>query len=98
MILGHLRGLLAWGNRCLPVDSFGCCSCRLRDGRPGQTDGTVTDADTKKPIAGASISFKNLKIGTTTDESGHYEIVLPLGEHIVIFSALGTGPTWKSCA
>jgi hypothetical protein len=89
MVLGHLKGRRAWvslllaGGLALLLLPAYATPARVK------LIGTVTDADTKKPIAGANVSFKNLKIGTTTDENGRYEILLPLGEHIVVFSAIG---------
>ena len=34
--------------------------------------GKVTDADTKQPLAGASVFISDLKASTTTDENGDF--------------------------
>jgi hypothetical protein len=56
----------------------------------GDVTGTVTDAATGDPLAGASVSAD----GTTavTDASGHYELPLTVGSHDVTATAFGHDP------
>jgi Carboxypeptidase regulatory-like domain len=53
----------------------------------GDITGTVTDAATGKPIAGATVSTS--LASTTTDDQGHYDMVLPAGSYDVSFHAFG---------
>lgn len=52
--------------------------------------GTVTDAKTGEPLAGASVYFADEKIGTATDARGKYVITnIPDGHHVVEVSYSG---------
>lgn len=55
-----------------------------------QTDikAVLKDANTKEPIIGASISIKNLSIGTITNDEGVFQLTFPKSEQIII-SCLG---------
>jgi len=55
----------------------------------GAIDGTVTDAQTGQPVAGASVRLDN-KLVTTTDYNGHYKFpgVAP-GTHAIAVSTSG---------
>lgn len=55
----------------------------------GQISGTVRDESTGETLIGVSIYEEKLKLGTTTDEKGHYELDLPLGEHTLRISYIG---------
>ncbi len=48
--------------------------------------GTVTDAQTKDPLAGVSVVVKNTNIGTVTDEQGNFTIEATIGTTLVISS------------
>ena len=61
----------------------------------GHISGTVKDAETNESLVGVSIYVEQLKQGTTTNERGHYEIDLPLGEHILRVSYVGYGTLEK---
>ena len=50
--------------------------------------GTVLDV-TDAPIIGASVSIKNLEIGTITDVDGRFELQVPAGLHYVNVSYVG---------
>ncbi len=52
--------------------------------------GTVQDADTKLPLAGATVSIPALKMGAYTEENGSFRIdKIPLGRHTLVISYLG---------
>jgi len=52
--------------------------------------GRITDKTTGLPIAGATISIPDLKIGTSTDTKGFYVLKqLPKGEYLVQVTAMG---------
>ncbi|MCU0353388.1 MAG: TonB-dependent receptor [Cytophagales bacterium] len=51
--------------------------------------GYVTDAETKKPIAGVNVYAREVKKGVTTDDKGYYSIVLPTGAYTLVFSSVG---------
>ena len=51
--------------------------------------GTITD-DQGNPVLGADIYIEQLHIGTTSDESGYFELVnVPLGSHQLSISFIG---------
>ncbi len=54
-----------------------------------QVSGTLTCSCDNQPIEGATVFQPQLKIHTTTDENGSFELSLPAGNHSLIFSALG---------
>jgi iron complex outermembrane receptor protein len=59
--------------------------------------GMVTDKITGKPVAGATITIPDLKIGTSTDANGFYELKsLPAGKYLVQISAMGYGSFTKT--
>jgi len=49
-------------------------------------EGTVLDADTKKPIPSVNISVRGQMIGTSTDSLGHFTLSIPKGPQIIAFS------------
>ena len=55
----------------------------------GQVAGVVKDAETSGTLVGVSIYEERLQLGTTTDEKGHYELDLPVGEHTLRISYVG---------
>ena len=55
----------------------------------GRVTGIVRDAETNETLIGVSIYEEKLQAGTTTDEKGHYELELPLGEHHLRISYIG---------
>jgi len=56
----------------------------------GTLTGTVTDKADGKPIAGATISIPDLKIGTATDANGKFSITLATkASHLVLISYVG---------
>ena len=55
----------------------------------GQVTGVVKDAETNATLIGVSIYEEQLQLGTTTDEKGHYELDLPVGEHSLRISYVG---------
>ena len=55
----------------------------------GTLEGTVTDAGTAAPIAGANVSVSPLGASTTTGPDGHYSLTLPVDNYTVTASAFG---------
>ena len=56
----------------------------------GSLTGQVADAITRSPIRGASVYFLDLKVGSSTDASGHFSIKnLPEGKQLVEISHVG---------
>ena len=51
--------------------------------------GTVTDAETGKPLLGTTIQVPSLSIGTVTDFAGKYEFSIPSGATALEFSYTG---------
>ena len=51
--------------------------------------GTLTDAETGKPIPSVTINVKGSTVSTSTDENGHYSIKVPAKESILKFSSVG---------
>jgi len=55
----------------------------------GRLSGVVKDAESSETLIGVSIYEEKTQLGTTTDEKGHYELDLPLGEHTLRISYVG---------
>jgi hypothetical protein len=51
--------------------------------------GAVLDAETNKPIPGASVFLSNTSIGTTADGAGRFELSIPNGRYDLIISSIG---------
>jgi hypothetical protein len=51
--------------------------------------GTVRDASSKQPLAGATVFVVELQQGTTTDENGRYALTLPLGTYTLRVTRVG---------
>jgi len=52
--------------------------------------GHVVCADSHEHLPFATIQIKGTTFGTTSDETGHYQMInLPVGKHILIASFLG---------
>jgi hypothetical protein len=52
-------------------------------------EGKVTDEETSKPLANANIKISDQNSGTTTDQSGYYNLNLSPGTYTIIFSYIG---------
>jgi outer membrane receptor protein involved in Fe transport len=61
----------------------------------GQVAGVIKDAETNSTLIGVSIYEEQLQLGTTTDEKGHYELDLPMGEHTLRISYIGYTTLYK---
>ena len=71
-----------WSTR---IGNFTFPNCTT--GPSGTLAGTVTDAVTNQPIAGATVTTS---LGTTTtDANGHYSITLPVGTYSATYSRFG---------
>lgn len=55
----------------------------------GVVSGTVRDSGSGEALIGVAIYEEQLKLGTTTDERGCYELSLPIGEHTLRISYVG---------
>src|SRR5688572_32344898 len=54
--------------------------------------GKVVDAKSGEPLAGATILFPDLKIGTHADNSGRFQFAqVPAGHHLIEVSHIGYG-------
>ena len=53
-----------------------------------KVSGKVTD-DANKPVSGASVLVKGTTVGTTTGTDGSFELSVPSGRSILIFSSVG---------
>ena len=62
----------------------------------GQVVGVIKDAETNGTLIGVSIYEEKLQVGTTTDEKGHYELDLPVGEHSLRISYIGYTTLYKN--
>ena len=51
--------------------------------------GTVTEAGTNEPLAGAGVHVKGAAAGAVTDQSGKYEIRIPSEKAVLVFSFIG---------
>lgn len=51
--------------------------------------GSVIDAETKAPVPNASVFINNSSIGTTANEDGSFELLLPAGKFELIISSVG---------
>lgn len=68
------------GNDTSPIESFALPPSPAAG--VGSLVGTVTDADTGKPLAGASVQFAGLPLADTTDALGQYAITgVPVGTY-----------------
>lgn len=68
-----------------------CFSLQLAAQR--SVSGTVTDDSTKTPIAGATVSLKGSKRGTSTNSDGKFTISVPTGNATLQVSYIGYDPT-----
>ncbi len=60
------------------------------NGPAGSLEGTVTEAGSGDPIAGATVEITDLSVSTTTDASGHYRFAsVPVGTYTVTASKFG---------
>jgi iron complex outermembrane receptor protein len=65
----------------------------------GSLKGKVTDAQTGKPLVGASIYLHELKTGTISGADGSYETAqIPSGKYLVEVSFMGYGAFLKTIA
>jgi hypothetical protein len=54
-----------------------------------RVSGTVIDAQTRQPLAGASVFCQNTTIGTLTNSNGEFSITVPAGGYDIIVSFTG---------
>jgi hypothetical protein len=56
----------------------------------GTIKGTVTNAQTKEPLAGVNVSLLNTQMGAATDENGEFHIInVPVGNYNAVFHYIG---------
>ena len=64
-----------------------CLSSQIR---AATINGFVTDAATGENLPGATVIFKNLNVGTLSNDEGYYAIKnLPSGDHIMRITYIG---------
>jgi TonB-linked SusC/RagA family outer membrane protein len=61
----------------------------LKADTKGTVKGLVTDAETKKPLIGATVSIPELRLGAITDDKGKFSFEAPAGTHIVQIRYVG---------
>ena len=54
-----------------------------------EVSGQVVDNDNQTPIQGINVVVKNTQIGTTTDVSGNFRLVVPAGARTLVVSSSG---------
>ena len=54
-----------------------------------QVTGRVTNAETGQPMAGVQVVVKGTTIGTLTDGNGSYQLSVPAGSNVLVFSFIG---------
>lgn len=60
----------------------------------GKITGVITDAQTKEPLVGVSVSIVGTTMGASTDQDGRYTILnVPVGTYTVRMSAVGYANT-----
>ncbi|HLA59808.1 MAG TPA: carboxypeptidase-like regulatory domain-containing protein, partial [Puia sp.] len=62
-------------------------------GDKASLSGYVRDAETGEPVMGANISIDTLSISKSTDPFGYYNLIVPLGRHIIHISSAGMNDT-----
>lgn len=60
-----------------------------------KVSGKVFDADTKEPLPFVSISFKGIKVSTTSDVDGNYSVSTTMPADTIVFSFIGYVTTKK---
>ena len=58
-------------------------------GQGREITGTVVSAEDGEPLPGVSVAVKGTSVGTITSVEGHYEINVPQGGEILVFSFVG---------
>lgn len=51
--------------------------------------GKISNPETGENLIGATIFVSDLDLGTATNDSGHYVLILPVGRHELIFRSIG---------
>ena len=80
------------GNIVLAYLLLGLTLCSRAAGNASQdkvVQGTVTEAGSNEPLAGASVHVKGTTSGTTTDDAGRYLLTVPSEDAILVFSYTG---------
>lgn len=57
--------------------------------QPIKINGTVLDAQSGDPLTGCIVVIKNNTRGVVTDKEGHFELEIPDGEAVLVFSLIG---------
>ncbi len=59
----------------------------------GIISGTITDADTQRPLLGVNVQLYNTTLGGATNENGQFKITnVPVGTYTLIISSIGYTP------
>jgi CarboxypepD_reg-like domain len=65
-------------------------------GQEATIKGKIQDANTKESLPFASVALKNSTIGVIADANGYFELKVPTGKIILVFSFLGYNPNEKN--
>lgn len=61
----------------------------LQSVAPDTVTGTVTDATSNETLPGVNIMVKSTNVGTSTDGSGNYTLLVPSSQDTLVFSFIG---------
>lgn len=77
------------------VFKIGNPSGQNNDGKVFLT-GTITNPDTREPLAGVIVYVEKLKVGTVTNSNGYYSVELPKGQYHIEFRMVGMRQTIRN--
>lgn len=80
--------MLSYMKHVLIAVSFTCCTISLFAQQEAAVIGVVRDSKTKEPLPGVTVVVDGTG-GTTTNETGKYELTLLPGEHVLTFRFVG---------
>lgn len=75
--------------RMLLLSAFWFFAVHISYAQDRTIEGNVTDATDNLPLIGANVVVKDTKIGTTTDENGHFVLGLPPNATTLVISFIG---------
>src|SRR5690349_18437482 len=76
-------------NCCLLI--FLCFGTFIISAQDRMVTGVVLSQEEEKPIPGASVMAKGMKMGTVTDAEGKFSLKLPPQSKTIVFSVVGYG-------
>ncbi|MEM1120962.1 MAG: TonB-dependent receptor, partial [Bacteroidota bacterium] len=84
----RVRATTATSESAVPIFTVGDASTPSPTGTV-QVNGFVNDDKTGETLIGATILVEGTGQGTVSDETGQYELNLPIGEHTITISSIG---------